>query len=201
MEQRLQHLAKLPQDLAFLIALGALHLALLLSAAAVVVLLGISFLEFWHALGARSGTQSHETFQFAIKGVEHLFLAPLPFLVVCGVLRYVEALRPRHLWFSSKSEDRHDAQSKARSELVFLKAFTVSLFIAAIGASLVGRALSPEGLTIEVTISSILVIAVLGAYYYTLETLSTHSSELRQPTTPASSVGMPEGDHQKPGHV
>ena len=92
-----------------------------------------------------------------IRGVELLFLAPLPFLLPLSLGRYIR----------DSKEDSDDRQSKA--DLLSMKALTTGLLIAILASDVVGRALSHQGLHYEAAVSSSLVIAVLGAYFFGLE--------------------------------
>lgn len=97
-----------------------------------------------------------------IRGVELLFLAPLPFLLPLSLGRYIR----------DSKEDSDDRQSKA--DLLSMKALTTGLLIAILASDVVGRALSHGGLHYEAAVSSSLVIAVLGAYFFGLERQALH---------------------------
>lgn len=92
-----------------------------------------------------------------IKGLEFLFLSPLPFLIPVSLGRYIR----------DSKENRDDRQSKA--DLLSTKALTAALLIAVLASDVVGTALSHDGLKYEVAISSALVIGVLAMYFFGLE--------------------------------
>lgn len=103
--------------------------------------------------------------QMATKGLEFLFLAPLGFLLVLGVARYVWAcVQPATLLATQVSE-------KARIDLLIVKAFTIALLAAVAAANVVSKALTPDGLHYEEAVSGSLVIAVLAVYFVALEHL------------------------------
>jgi hypothetical protein len=111
-----------------------------------------------------SQNQKHESehgpFAIAqvVKGIELLFLAPLAFIVVLGVRRYL------------KDKFFH-VRSKGHGNLLLLeaKALVVSLLMAVVATDLISKILSVGGLTYEAAITESLVIIVLGAYYFALE--------------------------------
>ena len=92
-----------------------------------------------------------------IKGLEFLFLAPLPFLIPVSLGRYIR----------DSKENRDDRQSKA--DLLSIKALTAALLIAVLASDVVGTALSHDGLHYETAISSTLVIGILALYFFGLE--------------------------------
>jgi len=110
--------------------------------------------------GRRGHSGSHEAMKRALTALELILLAPLPYLLILGLSRYIRALA------FQESADEY------RKELLDFKAFEVALFIAIIAAATVGRALEHDdsrGLTYQFSISAALVIAVLSAYFLIIE--------------------------------
>jgi hypothetical protein len=161
--------AKVP----FVLALCFLNLGLIVGALILGGLFVAAFVHLYHAV--HSGLiGSSEALHQAIEGVELLFLAPLPFLIIYGLLQYLTARIPNEDIGNPESSERLKA---ARAEMFYLKAFAVSLFISAIAASLVGKLLKEPGLTASETVAGVLVILTLGGYFFLLESLSDHARE------------------------
>lgn len=104
-----------------------------------------------------AGHRSAGILEAFIRGVELLFLAPLPFLIPVSLGRFIR----------DSKEDRDDRQSKA--DLLSIKGLTTALLIAILASDVVRRALGHDGLHYEESISTSLVIGVLAAYYFGLE--------------------------------
>lgn len=102
-----------------------------------------------------------------LKGLEFLFLAPIPILVVPALVKFVlngfgyeaASLPNRTLGFSFQD----------------VKSFTVGLMIAVLATNLIGVALSKNGLTYETAISGCLVIFTLLLYYFGLHLIGKHT--------------------------
>ncbi len=141
---------------AFLIGAGLL----------VLILAGIAFFEITlgiqlYALGADDGAPggaSSVVVAHVLNGVELLFLAPLPYLIVDAVGSYL-----RHVATRSKE------MQGALHDLKGLERMTTSLMIAVIAADLVQRTLSPSGLTQTAALFDSLAIVVLSLYLLVLE--------------------------------
>jgi hypothetical protein len=129
---------------------------------------------FWH-LAERPAMYASEdaaALQMAARGLEFLFLAPLGFLLVFGVTHYVAArVAPPDDSLEEHRDSRLQRLEEARLDLLVVKAFTVSLFAAVVAAGLVGRALTPAGLSYSDAISGSLVLVVLASYFVVLEKL------------------------------
>lgn len=106
----------------------------------------------------------HKAMQTSLLALEIILVAPLPYLLVLGLTRYIKALA---------YQERADA---FRRELLEFKAFEVALFIAIIAAAVVERVLR-TGLTYEFSISVAIVMAVLAAYYFLIEHASKAADE------------------------
>lgn len=106
----------------------------------------------------------HQAMQTSLLALEIILVAPLPYLLVLGLTRYIKALA---------YQERADA---FRRELLEFKAFEVALFIAIIAAAVVERVLG-KGLTYEFSISVVLVMGVLAAYYFLIEHASKGAEE------------------------
>lgn len=107
----------------------------------------------------------HKAMQTSLVALEIILVAPLPYLLVLGLTRYIKALA---------YQERAD---EFRRELLEFKAFEVALFIAIIAAAVVERVLSAAGLTYEFSISVVLVMGVLAAYYFLIEHASKAAGE------------------------
>lgn len=93
-----------------------------------------------------------------LHALEIILVAPLPYLLLLGLGRYIKALAYQ------------EEVAEYRAELLDFKAFEVALFIAIIAAAVVGRALGADGgLTLQFAIAAATVIAILAAYYWILE--------------------------------
>jgi hypothetical protein len=113
-----------------------------------------------------------------IRGLELLFLAPLPFLIPVSLGRYIR----------DSKESRDDRQSKA--DLLSVKALTTALLVAILASDIVGRALGAEGLHYEEAFSTSVVIAVLALYLFGLERQA-REVKAEPPTTEAGD--QPDG--------
>ncbi|KAI5912148.1 hypothetical protein [Thauera sp. 2A1] len=106
----------------------------------------------------------HKAMQTSLLALEIILVAPLPYLLVLGLTRYIKALA---------YQERAD---EFRRELLEFKAFEVALFIAIIAAAVVERVLRTD-LTYEFSISVALVMGVLAAYYFLIEHASKAAGE------------------------
>ncbi|MFH1679873.1 MAG: hypothetical protein ABIH26_04435 [Candidatus Eisenbacteria bacterium] len=129
-------------------------------------------------------TPESKALQMCLKGLEFFFLAPLAFLILQSLAKYiVSILRNQTDQESTGSDgdergaspDRRLAEREehaAKCKVIGVKALVVGLMIATLATDLVGRALSREGLTYEIALSQAAVIAVLMAYVFLLERLA-----------------------------
>lgn len=101
----------------------------------------------------------------SLTALELILLAPLPYLLVLGLMRYIKALA-----FQERADE-------FRRELLEFKAFEVALFIAIIAASVVSRVLD-DRLNFSFAISVSMILVVLAAYYYLIEQASEKASEV-----------------------
>jgi hypothetical protein len=111
--------------------------------------------------------------ELCIKGFEFIFLAPLAYFLILGVARYAYVITPNPNVDDSGTQKTNKEEiefiERVRSDLMIVKAFTVSLFIAVFFASLLERAFSAKGLEYESSICTAGIIIVLIIYYYILE--------------------------------
>jgi hypothetical protein len=113
----------------------------------------------WLTIDEKAIADPHKAMQTSLLALEIILVAPLPYLLVLGLTRYIKALAYQ------------ERATEFRRELLEFKAFEVALFIAIIAAAVVERVLS-TGLTYEFSISVVLVLAVLAAYYFLIESAS-----------------------------
>ena len=92
----------------------------------------------------------------SLLALEIVLVAPLPYLLLLGLTRYIRALAYQQ------------SASEFRRELLEFKAFEVALFIAIIAAALVERILR-DRLDWQFSVAVVPVLAVLAAYYYIIE--------------------------------
>ena len=118
----------------------------------------------WLTHGQAVTADPHKAMQTSLLALEIILVAPLPYLLVLGLTRYIKALA---------YQERAD---EFRRELLEFKAFEVALFIAIIAAAVVERVLR-TGLTYEFAISVVLVMGVLAAYYFLIEYASKATEE------------------------
>jgi hypothetical protein len=100
--------------------------------------------------------------QWAIHGLEFLYLAPLAFMVLYSLTRYIE---------SHTAKDQATAMTETRRDLLHVKGLVISLLIAVIATDLVGKMLG-RGLGMAEAISESVVVVVLMGYFALLEILS-----------------------------
>jgi hypothetical protein len=150
--------------------------AVVCGGAVMLCLLGIGLWEMahgvlvyvgWMGLPAEYAARDVGALQMAARGLEFLFLAPLGLLLVFGTTRYVWS----QLALQGVKGGRGDDVEVVRADLLVVKAFTISLFVAVLAANVVGRALTDEGLDYMQAISSSIVIGVLATYFLFLERL------------------------------
>ncbi|WP_321899957.1 hypothetical protein [Paraburkholderia heleia] len=101
----------------------------------------------------------HEAMKTSLLALEIILVAPLPYLLVLGLTRYIKALAYQ------------EQANEFRRELLEFKAFEVALFIAIIAAAVVEHTLRSD-LTYEFSISVVLILVVLAIYYYIIEKAS-----------------------------
>jgi hypothetical protein len=100
----------------------------------------------------------HVVVASTLKGIELLFLSPMPYLIVRAIgdyLKHVIARRPE--------------TNDAPHELKALKVMTTTLMIAVVATDLVQRTLAPGDLTPATALYESLVILVLSLYIVVLE--------------------------------
>lgn len=103
----------------------------------------------------------HAAMLTSLTALEIILVAPLPYLLILGLSRYIKALA---------YQERAD---EFRKELLEFKAFEVALFIAIIAAAVVARILRDK-LDLEYAAAVTLVVAVFAAYYYLVERSAGH---------------------------
>ena len=102
-------------------------------------------------------TKDAAVLKIAIRALEFFFLAPLPFLLVWSLSRYI-----RDMYKGMPSDEE-------RFNLIIVKALEITLFISIIGATIIAKSLGKEGLDYTTAISGSMVIIVFGAYLFLLE--------------------------------
>jgi hypothetical protein len=106
----------------------------------------------------------HTAMLTSLLALEIILVAPLPYLLLLGLTRYIHALA---------YQERAD---EFRKELLEFKAFEVALFIAIIAAAVVDRVLRGK-LDWSFASSVTLIISVLCIYYFVIEYASKEASE------------------------
>lgn len=133
--------------------------------------------------------------ELATRALEFFFLAPLGYALMLGVARYVEATTGgggKANGAEGRGSSRHQRLERARADLLVVKAFSASLFIAVLVAAVLGEALSKNGVHYEAAICSSLLIAVIVCYLAVLEKAS---AEVR---TFLAGEGVDSRRHRKP---
>jgi hypothetical protein len=121
------------------------------------VQVGVGFLRLCSAPG-----HSSELFiDSVLRGLELFFLAPLPFLAFCSIIRLLRA------W---TGVDRTNAQSvqfleAAREDVGWVKRFITGLMIAVVSTDLIHRIIGDNGPDVRVAAIILGLIAVLSLYY------------------------------------
>jgi len=128
--------------------------------------IGKGILIYFHIGEIPEWSTSRESaaLEMSLKGLEFLFLAPLSYLALLSLKRYLTETR---------DEDAHHV---ARLQLTNVKISITSLMIAVISADLVAKILSKGGLTYGAIFTEGLAIIILGAYFFCLERLTGQSS-------------------------
>jgi hypothetical protein len=103
-----------------------------------------------------TGPDPHAAMLTSLAALEIILVAPLPYLLVLGLMRYIKALAYQ------------EQADEFRKELLEFKAFEVALFIAIIAAAVVGRVLQQQ-LDLEFAISVSLIIGAFALYYFLIE--------------------------------
>jgi hypothetical protein len=98
--------------------------------------------------------------KMSVRALEYLLLAPLPYLLMLSMVRYVESMAAGEI------------SGRVRAELAEVKAFWVALLIGILGATMVAKALADREVGYETAISGGIVIALLSAYFYGLKKLA-----------------------------
>jgi len=157
-EQKEKTLAEVLLNALYLI-FSIVALVLLAGIASVgVIHIGLGLYEFWR-MPSESAAAGY-AIEHVLKGLEFLFLSPLPFMIVYSVGRYLGSL----LDFAQETKRR-----SLLGEIVSVKALIISLIIAIIATDLVSKILAADGLTRDAALYECLVILVLGAYLVVLE--------------------------------
>lgn len=170
---------KIPQVLTNL-AYALLVVGILLAGILMAILMFIGFYEMYKGVSIffnlshmpeHTASKESSILAFTLKGLEFLFLAPLGFLTLLSMAKYIANMQsPDH--------------TEADRGILEVKALIVSLMIAIIATDLIARVLSGRGLTYEVTLTGSLFIAVLGAYFVSLHKLANLSGHRRRDETP-----------------
>jgi hypothetical protein len=103
--------------------------------------------------------------KMSVRALEYLLLAPLPYLLMLSMVRYVESMAAGEI------------SARVRAELAEVKAFWVSLLIGILGATLVSKALADGNIGYETAISGGIVIALLSGYFYGLKRMASSESK------------------------
>jgi hypothetical protein len=90
----------------------------------------------------------------ALKGIEYLFLAPMSFVVYRSLANYVVNKVAGH--------------SEGEAEVTESKRMVTSLMFAVVATDLMGKALSPEGLSAKAPGYELALLAILGVYIFLL---------------------------------
>lgn len=123
--------------------------------------------EKCHIIDHESRSNPHEAMKTSLLALEIILVAPLPYLLVLGLTRYIKALAYQ------------ERATEFRRELLEFKAFEVALFIAIIAAAVVERAVRSD-LSFEFSISVFLILTILAVYYFIIEK-SSKAAEEEQP--------------------
>ena len=104
--------------------------------------------------------------QWAIHGLEFLYLAPLAFMILYNLAKYIKSLT------IPNQTERTLKIAEARGALLHVKGLGISLLIAVVATDLVGQILVGTGVETMEVISESIVIVVLAAYFRLLEKLA-----------------------------
>ena len=104
----------------------------------------------------------------ALDGLEFIFLAPLPFLLLRGIWDFVDRVR------------EVDSQASANvtaspAFLIRIKGLIIGLMIAVVATELLKKSVSEHGLSYEPAIAGSIFIGVLAAYAFLIERSSAQS--------------------------
>lgn len=124
---------------------------------------GIGIFFGYPLMPEQASSRESAALEMSLKGLEFLFLAPLTYLTLISLVRYVA---------TTYSQNDHEL---ARLQLINIKVSIVSLMIAIVATDLVAKILSKNGLTYQATFTEGLVIIILGTYLFCLERLIPHS--------------------------
>lgn len=108
-----------------------------------------------HNSSLKSGSQ-HQFLLTSLTALEIILVAPLPYLLVLALNRYIKALA-----YQERSDE-------FRRELLEFKAFEVALFIAIIAATAVSHILNNE-FTLDFALPTAAIIGILAVYYHIIE--------------------------------
>ncbi|WP_250455333.1 hypothetical protein [Caballeronia sp. ATUFL_M2_KS44] len=109
-------------------------------------------------------TEQHEFLLTSLGALEVILVAPLPYLLILSLNRYIKALA---------YQERTD---EFRRELLEFKAFEVALFIAIIAATSVSDILDHH-FDLKVALPTIAIIGILAIYYFIIERACRESGE------------------------
>ena len=143
------------------------------AACGVILMVSLFALAFWEIgkavmifAGRASGSDPRlapesQAMIVALKGIEYLFLAPICLLVYRSLAIYVV----------DKMKSRCDTKSKA--EVAETKYLVTSLMAAVVATDLIGRVLTPDGLTGFAAAYELALLLVLAAYMFLLHHFAT----------------------------
>ncbi len=146
-----------------------MFLATVAACLTMVGLFAAGFFEFGRALAIFFKVMAPHTTEYpphvlalkmSMRALEYLLLAPLPYLLMLSMVRYVESMAAGEI------------SARVRAELAEVKAFWVSLLIGILGATIVSKALADGKIGYETAISGGIVIALLSIYFYGLKKLA-----------------------------
>jgi hypothetical protein len=118
------------------------------------------------APAVKAASKSSVTLKSAIKAVEYLLLAAMPYLLIVSLTRYVYSL-------TAKDPDAASSPAEIKAEQAEVKAYWVSLLIGVLAASMIEQTLDPAGLADEggrqKALIVCLVMGVLVAFFVAIK--------------------------------
>jgi hypothetical protein len=129
--------------------------------------IGKALLVFFHVLSPQDSAVPAESQAMitALKGIEYMFLAPMSFLVYRSLANYVA---DRVLGHQTPGVE---------AEVTETKRLVTSLMFAVVATDLIGKALSPEGLTPKAPTYELCLLVVFGAYLFLLHHMDQHNDK------------------------
>jgi hypothetical protein len=120
--------------------------------------IGKALLVFFHVLSPRDSAVPLESLAMttALKGIEYMFLAPMSFLVYRSLANYVADRALGH------------QTPEVESEVTETKRLVTSLMFAVVATDLIGKSLSPDGLTARAPTYELCLLVIFGAYLFLL---------------------------------